>query len=82
MNSITQFYPGDKATLFAANVLAQITAAGLLAWLTGRWLPKTSAPTRHGIYLAALTWPNACCAGPCCGVAAALAATVPKDAGS
>ena len=56
MNFSTRFYPGDEAALLAVNVLAQVTAAGFLAWLAARFLRQTSAPTRHGIYLAALTW--------------------------
>jgi len=56
MNVIARFYPGDEATLFVVNVLAQVTAAGLLALLARRFLRKASAPTRHGVYLAALTW--------------------------
>ena len=54
MSLLLRLYPGDAWGFLAANVLVQVTAVIVMAWLLAHLGSRWNAAWRHGIYLVAL----------------------------
>jgi beta-lactamase regulating signal transducer with metallopeptidase domain len=54
MSLLLRLYPGDAWGFLAANVLVQVTAVIVTAWLLARLGSRWNAAWRHAIYLVAL----------------------------
>lgn len=54
MSFLLHLYPGDKYSLFMAEILLQATVATLAAWLLARIAFRHNAAARHNVWLFAL----------------------------
>jgi len=54
MNWLLNLYPGDGAAMVAANMLLQVIAVGLLAWLGAKTIAKRNSALRYTLYMCAL----------------------------